>query len=870
LRVTGFDRSSAVAHQEGSFVSDLVLRIEDVSKTYPGVRALDRFSLDCRAGEVHAVLGENGSGKTTLMKIASGTIVPDGGVVEIDGATLTSADPRLAHRLGLATVYQDDSLIRELSVAQNLFLAAPPNAVSFGNMIPWAQEQLKRFDVHTDPRATVGSLSPAQRQFIEIVKALLSDPKVLLLDEPTSTLDIDGVRKLAGLIRRLTANGAGIIYVSHRLPEILELAQRVTILRDGVHQGTFPVTAEVSEHDLVSLMVGRDIDSEYPARAATSSSRIVLSVRNLSGDHFSDVSFDARAGEIVGFAGAEGNGQREALRAIVGLEGAQGVIMRDGSRVDTSSPKAALANGLVYLSADRSGEAVFADLGVQKNMMLPRLRDFLRGGFLSGSEERTNAERMRTDFTIVTASLDKAISGLSGGNQQKTVLARSFRAGAKAVLIDEPTQGVDAGARFEIYKAIRENIRDDGVCIVNSSDAQELAGICDRVFVFSRGKIVRELRGEDVNEEQIVSSFLTVRDAQTTREQKDGVGASRAVSTLIRYFIQGAETWWMPLAFLATLTLLVFAYAASKSGVFLRPINLRHMLQSTAPAALVAMAQLNVLLVRGIDVSVGSLMSLTVVAASFLIASDTSLPMTVVGILGCLAIGVAVGTVNGFLVRYARVNSIITTIAMLSVLQGVALIGRPTPDGTINSDFTDFLKLRVGFMPVWTLALVALAILGDMWLHRSRSGLEVKATGFREEAARRNGVAVDFVQIRAYVVASLMAAAAGLFLGAEVGVGHPTVGENFPLMSIAAAVLGGAALAGGRGSYVGALFGAFFFTLMINVISILGLSSAVGVIASGAMTLMAVFFYSGLAEVDRMLRKAFAPRRPLPGTAPAE
>jgi ribose transport system ATP-binding protein len=859
-----------VARQEGSFVSDLVLRIEDVSKTYPGVRALDRFSLDCRAGEVHAVLGENGSGKTTLMKIASGTIVPDGGVVEIDGATLTSADPRLAHRLGLATVYQDDSLIRELSVAQNLFLAAPPNAVSFGNMIPWAQEQLKRFDVHTDPKATVGSLSPAQRQFIEIVKALLSNPKVLLLDEPTSTLDIDGVRKLAGLIRRLTANGAGIIYVSHRLPEILELAQRVTILRDGVHQGTFPVTAEVSEHDLVSLMVGRDIDSEYPARAATSSSRIVLSVRNLNGDHFSDVSFDARAGEIVGFAGAEGNGQREALRAIVGLEGAQGVIMRDGSPVDTSSPKAALANGLVYLSADRSGEAVFADLGVQKNMMLPRLRDFLRGGFLSGSEERTNAERMRTDFTVVTASLDKAISGLSGGNQQKTVLARSFRAGAKAVLIDEPTQGVDAGARFEIYKAIRENIRDDGVCIVNSSDAQELAGICDRVFVFSRGKIVRELRGEDVNEEHIVSSFLTVRDAQTTREQKDGVRASRAVSTLIRYFIQGAETWWMPLAFLATLTLLVFAYAASKSGVFLRPINLRHMLQSTAPAALVAMAQLNVLLVRGIDVSVGSLMSLTVVAASFLIASDTSLPMTVVGILGCLAIGVAVGTVNGFLVRYAGVNSIITTIAILSVLQGVALIGRPTPDGTINSDFTDFLKLRVGFMPVWTLALVALAILGDMWLHRSRSGLEVKATGFREEAARRNGVAVDFVQIRAYVVASLMAAAAGLFLGAEVGVGHPTVGENFPLMSIAAAVLGGAALAGGRGSYVGALFGAFFFTLMINVISILGLSSAVGVIASGAMTLMAVFFYSGLAEVDRMLRKAFAPRRPLPGTAPAE
>jgi ribose transport system ATP-binding protein len=846
-------------------VSELVLRIEGASKTYPGVRALDRFSIDVRAGEVHAVLGENGSGKSTLMKIASGTIAPDGGVVEIGGQRLASADPRLAHKLGLSTVYQDDSLIRELSIAQNLFLAAPPGSVAFGRMIPWAREQLNRFGIDADPKATLGSLSPAQRQFIEIVKALLSDPKVLLLDEPTSTLDIDGVRKLTGLIRQLTARGAGIVYVSHRLPEILELAQRVTILRDGVHQGTFPVTPELSEHDLVSLMVGRDIDSEYAPKTVAVSSRVVLAARGLTGEHFADVAFDAHAGEILGFAGAEGNGQREALRALVGLEEAQGVVLRDGQPIDASSPRAALGSGVMFLSADRAGEAVFPDLGVAKNMTLPRLPDFLRFGFLSGATERAGAARMKQDFTVVTASLDKPISGLSGGNQQKAALARSFRAGAKAVLIDEPTQGVDAGARFEIYKAVRENIREDGVCIVNSSDAQELAGICDRVLVFSRGRIVRELKGEDVNEEKIVSSFLTVRDAKTTRNRDE---VSQGRSKLIRYLVHGSETWWMPLAFLGLLTVLVFVWAASRSGVFLRPINLRHMLQSTAPAAMVAMAQLNVLLVRGLDVSVGSLMSLTVVAASFLIADEASLPVILGGTLACLAIGAAVGAVNGALVRYARINAVITTIAMLSVLQGFALIGRPTPDGAISSDFAEVLKMRFGFMPYLTVALVALAIIGDLWLHRSRSGLEVKATGFREEAARRNGVAVDFVQVRAYVVAAVMAAAAGLFLGAEVGVGHPTVGENFPLMSIAAAVLGGAALAGGRGSYVGAFFGAFFFTLMINVISILGLSSAVGVIASGAMTLMAIFFYSSLAEVDRLLRKAF--RRRAAPLAPAE
>jgi ribose transport system ATP-binding protein len=768
------------------------LELFGISKRYPGVQALNGVDFECRPSEIHAVLGENGSGKSTLLGIAGGAVVADQGRVMIMGQPLVAADPLQARQLGLAVVYQDDSLVRELTVAENLLLGAVDAPTTLGGKREWAQKQLAPYDLRISPDTLVGHLTASQRQFLEIVKALAANPKVLLLDEPTSSLDISGVETLGGIIRRIVAAGAAVVYVSHRLPEILALADRVTILRDGESQGTYDVGEGLSENDLIALMVGRPIETEYPVGSALVPTDIVLSSTGLTGPRFQDVAFFVRRGEILGFAGSEGNGQREALRAIVGLEGAQGTIMRDGSLVDASSPNAALANGLVYLSADRSGEAIFADLGVQKNMMLPRLRDFLRVGFLSGSEERANAERMRTDFTVVTASLDKAISGLSGGNQQKAVLARSFRAGAKIVLFDEPTQGVDAGARFEIYKAVRENIRDDGVCIVNSSDAQELAGICDRVLVFSRGKIVRELRGEDVNEEKIVSSFLTVRDAQMAREHEEGVGASGIVSTLIRYVIHGSETWWMPLAFLATLTLLVFAYAASKSGVFLRPINLRHMLQSTAPAALVAMAQLNVLLVRGIDVSVGSLMSLTVVAASFLIASDTSLPMTIVGILCCLAIGAVVGTINGFLVRYARVNSIITTIAMLSVLQGVALIGRPTPDGMIDSVFTDFLKLRVGFVPVWTLALVALAILGDMWLHRSRSGLEVKATGFREEAARRNGVAVDVVQIRAYVVASLMAAAAGLFLGAEVGVGHPTVGENFPLMSIAAAVLGGA------------------------------------------------------------------------------
>lgn len=843
-------------------MTDHVLKVANVSKTYPGVRALDNVSIDCRAGEVHAILGENGSGKSTLMKIASGTVASDGGLVEIQGKPLTAADPRLAHALGLSTVYQDDSLIRELSVAQNLYLGTPPGEVPFSTMVSWAESHLAQYDVAIPATATVGSLTPAQRQFVEIVKALLSHPKVLLLDEPTSTLDLDGVRKLAAMIRELTAKGTGIIYVSHRLPEILELADRVTILRDGVHQGTFDVTPELSEHDLVSLMVGRDIESEYPQRPDLGEATPVLEVKGLVGDAFGAVSFVARRGEILGFAGAEGNGQREALRAIVGLEDASGTVLCHGAPVDTSAPRAALGAGVAFLSADRPGEAVFPELGVQRNMVVTQLGAFLRGGFLSAGAERAKAQEMREDFGVVAANLDMPIMGLSGGNQQKAVLARAFRTGAKAVLIDEPTQGVDAGARFEIYKAIRENIREDGTCIVNSSDAQELAGICDRVLVFSRGKIVRELTGDEVTEENIVSSFLRVRDAKTSHEKPLETGLSGALSRLITFMINGSVTWWVPLVFLTVLTVLVGIYAATQTNVFLKAVNLRHILLAAAPAGLVAMAQLQVLLVKGIDVSVGAMMSLTVVVASFLIAGGASGPMIVIGALGCIALGLAVGLINGGLVRYAGINAVITTIATLSIMQGFALVARPTPGGLIEGAFTEVLRARIGFLPYSTLLMIAIAIAGDWWLTRTRSGLEIKATGFREEAARRNGVQVNRVQLRAYMMAGGLAALAGLFLGSEVGVGHPTVGQNFALTSIAAAVLGGAALTGGRGSFGGAFFGAFFFTLMVNVISILGLSASMGVIASGVMTLIAIFLYSGLAEIRHALRRRALRRGP--------
>ncbi len=844
------------------------LKITDLSKRYPGVQALNRVSLECRPGEIHAIVGENGSGKSTLLGIASGAVVPDAGIVTIMGRPLAAADPLLARRLGLATVYQDDSLVRELTVAENLYLGAAQRWVAIAGKNEWAERLLATYDLDIRPEALVAALSPSQRQFLEIVKALAAEPKVLLLDEPTSTLDLPGVEKLAGIIRRITAEGTAVVYVSHRLPEVLALADRVTILRDGEGQGTYDVSATLSERDLIALMVGRPIEAEYPAKrqADIEAAGVAFWAAGLSGARFHNVNLHVHRGEILGFAGAESNGQRETLRALGRVEEASGHLYCGGKEVKLGGPREAFDAGIMSLSADRSQESIFAALGVRENMTVQVLEQFASAGMVSAPRERTAAAALVEQLSIATPTLDKPISGLSGGNQQKAVLARSFLHNAKVVLIDEPTQGVDAKARFDIYRAIRAKAEQGVACIINSSDALELAGLCDRVFVFSRGRVVRELVGGAISEERIVSSFLTAREiAEKTKAEAAAPKAVARLSfgALRKAVADRSNAWWAPLAFLVLLTLAVGGYATFESDVFLTALNIRHILLATAPLALVTMAQFNVLMVRGFDISVGALMSLTVVLASFIIAAEMGGGALLLGIIVCLAVGAAVGLVNGGMVRFVGVNAVITTIATLSVLQGLALYGRPSPLGSISPEFNELLQTRIGSVPASIFVILAAAVLGDIWLYNTRSGLRLRAVGFREEAAKRNGVRLNVVYLRAYLLSGVLAVVAGFFLASEVGFGHPTVGSSYTLTSIAAAVLGGASLVGGRGSFVGAILGALFFTLIVNIITLLGMSTAVGIIASGALTLFAVFLYSGWQPLKRVWTRIRAAIRSL-------
>jgi ribose transport system ATP-binding protein len=376
-------------------------------------------------------------------------------------------------------------------------------------MEAWAAETLGRFTVDVPLSATTRSLSLAQRQLLEVVKALLAKPKVLLLDEPTTALGPDDVERLHALVLEQSRGGVGIVYVSHRLPEVLGIADRVSVLRDGVCQGTFEA-ASMSEESLVALMIGRPLQLAFPDRQGAGGPREVrLAVSGLQGDRFGPVDLEVAKGEILGIAGAEGNGQVQFIRALAGVERAAGTATCDGRRLDSGSPLGALRAGVVLLSGDRSAESLFPVLSVRANTTIQVLRRLGRLGFLRRGRERRTVDDLASRLRIRMASVEQPVESLSGGNQQKVSLTRPFlRGDVKVILAEEPTQGVDVAARFDIYDALREKSNEGVATIVKSSDPLELAGLCDRVVVMSRGRIVDEIQGDDLGERRIVEAIV--------------------------------------------------------------------------------------------------------------------------------------------------------------------------------------------------------------------------------------------------------------------------------------------------------------------------------------------------------------------------
>jgi len=493
------------------------LVMEGVSKHFAGVQALSNVGLTARAGEVLALMGENGAGKSTLLKILSGAYAPEAGRIQIDGKPVTIASPADAHRLGVRVVAQEPEIIPYVSVAENVYAGALPRR---GRLIDRAALRAKvaadiersGFSGMIDPDQLGNSLSPAQRQLVEILRALSGTVRVIAFDEPTSSLSDHEAETLFALIRRLTATGIAVIYVSHRMKEILHIATRVLVLRDGQVVGE-RLAEETDEKELVRMMVGRDLSALFQ-RSARSPGRTILSVENVSSADVRDISFEVRAGEVVVLAGLVGAGRTELARAVIGdVPLTAGKIRVDGRALQLRSPRDAVRAGLCLAPEERKAQALLMKRSVRENISLAVLQRLSFWHVVNRREERQLAERYLRELHIRTPSIEQEVAMLSGGNQQKTVLARWLARDSKLLILDEPTRGVDVAAKAEIY-AIIDRLAARGVAVlVVSSELPEVLGLADRIVVMKGGRVSGTIERADATEEKILSLAILEKAA---------------------------------------------------------------------------------------------------------------------------------------------------------------------------------------------------------------------------------------------------------------------------------------------------------------------------------------------------------------------
>lgn len=483
------------------------LELDGVSKLYPGVRALDSVDFDLRGGEVHVLLGENGAGKSTLIKMMAGVHQPDTGEIRVDGTPVRLRGPGDAEALGISTIHQEMALVPQLTVAENIFLGRPPRRfgiVDTRAMRRQARDLLDRTGLDLDVDATVGDLGVARRQMVEIAKALSIDTRFLVMDEPTAVLSRGEVTALFDIVRSLTARGVGVVFISHLLGEVAEIGDRVTVLRDGAKVGEVPADTDVDE--LVRLMVGRSIEQQYPLRR-NEIGDVVLDVRGLGRDgEFDGVDFTVRAGEVVGIGGLVGAGRTEVVRAIFGADRYdRGEVLVDGRPVRRGDVVAAHEAGLALVPEDRAGQGLVLGASVEENLGLATLGDRSRLGLVDLDDQAEKARTAVRRMGIRVYGPEQPAVTLSGGNQQKIVIGKWLMAKPRVLILDEPTRGIDVGARAEIYELIAELTADGTAVVVVSSDLPELLGLSDRVLVMADGRVRGELDGTQATQESVMA-----------------------------------------------------------------------------------------------------------------------------------------------------------------------------------------------------------------------------------------------------------------------------------------------------------------------------------------------------------------------------
>jgi ribose transport system ATP-binding protein len=844
-----------------------LLEVRDVAKRFGSVVALRSATLTLSRGEIHALMGANGAGKSTLVKILTGVYSADSGTITLDGAARTFRSPAEARRAGIVSVYQDPALVPDLTVGQNMRLADVALAKVQSHLNDLGIADLKFGELVRDIPYPVLRL-------IDLARALASDPVVLLLDEITAALPADLSDHVFAAVRCWRERGNSVIFISHRIAEVAALCDRATVLRDGVSVGVTDA-ARGSEDRIVSLMLGVEAVKTSPAEAApertdrgAAEAPPALEVRDLCYGHvLKNISFSLRAGEILGVAALEGQGQQELFDCIAGVYRHDGgEIVARGRKLKLNHPGDAIAAGLVLVPANRL-LALLPQRSIRDNVALPLVRNPSNWGLIRGHSERllvdAAAKRLQID-----ARAGSELRRLSGGNQQKVVIARWIATGFQTLLCFDPTRGIDVGTKHQIYRLLRDMADAGSSVLLFTSELPEIGLVCDRTLVLFGGEIVAEMPASEADEGTLLRAAHGMGVARSTAGQAVGAPRRRADATAapadnshrdVQPAVRGSgpidrirgALAASPALFGMPVLLIVFLAATVAIHPGFDSFDAQSVAMAALPLACAAAAQAVVVISGGIDLSIGSVMAVAnVLAASTM--KDANFGESLFLAAAILIAGAAIGAVNGLLVVVTRVPDVIVTLTTGFIWGGVALLILEKPGGGAPPEF---LNLGTGtLITEWlsnslVLLVVALAV---VWIpvRRSKTGLRIYAIGSDRIAAFRSGVNVEFARVTAYVLGGLFSAVGGVGLTMTTGIGSPHAGVLYTLSGLAAVVIGGVSLTGGRGGIVGPVIAAFMLTLIPADLIFLNIDPNFGQVIQGTLIVLVVMA-GGLGTLAR-------------------
>ena len=849
-----------------------VIELRGITKRFGPVEVLSDVNLSLHGGRVHSLAGENGAGKSTLVKILGGIHQPDSGRILKDGIDIAILNAAEARRQGIAVIHQHPAVFPDLSVAENIFVGRQPRGmcgIDWATMTGKARELLSSLRMEIDARLPVKMLSVAERQAIEIAKALSIDARVLVMDEPTSTISSREVHRLFEIVEQLKARGVAILFISHFIDEILGLGDEVTILRSGRLITTVP-TADVTPEQTVRHMIGTEPGAFFP-KEDVQIGMPVLGVRGLCGAGFvEDVSFEVRAGEILGFFGLVGAGRSEVAQMLFGItKPDRGEIQVNGRDIQPSSPRHAMRLGISFLPEDRHQQGLVLPFPIRANETLPILRQLAnRLGLVDRSRETQIARDFAARTRVVASGVEQLTNTLSGGNQQKVLLAKWLIPSPKVLILDEPTRGIDVGAKAEIHRLI-SNLAAQGIAVILiSDDAREVIGMADRIIVFRGGRIAAECHRANFDRETILlSASQTSRGDNASEAPAAATPRSTETTTVsspgsVRKFITGLAH--IRELGLVLALLLICSAVTLREPRFLQGANLEQVALSATLVCMVALGEAVVIIAKQVDLSVGAIVATSAFISAEWLERHPDGSILSVLIVGC-AVGVALGVVNALLVGVFRIPAIVATLGTLAIYRGGVIVlagGRQISATVLPDSYGDIARVHLAGVPMLVWLAVFLIVGLGLAMRLTRTGRNLYALGSNPESARFAGINEPGHIALAFILSGLLCGFVGVLWGARFGTVDAVIAPDLHLQAISAVVVGGVSIFGGSGSVYGAALGAVIFAVLQNGVQLLGINRFWLQAVVGAAILATVVFYSRLARrAERLERESRRAKR---------